>query len=231
MGPAREEILARRRRVYLARHGEVSYFDEHGHPFRPDTVPLNDEGRRQAQATAELLREVRLDRIVSSDLPRCVETATILADGRPITIETNAQLREIQPGHLREIPLERIWETFTGALKGMLTPESRFLGGESFASLLGRVLPAFDQLLAEENWSRILIVAHGAVNRAILTRALQSGLAGFGAVEQDAACLNIVDVDPDGAQHVRLLNHSAYNPAKQGLELTTMERLYFQYLP
>src|SRR5262245_42918095 len=47
-----------RRRVFLARHGEVSYFDASGRPFRPDVVPLNDEGRRQAAAVSEVLAAV-----------------------------------------------------------------------------------------------------------------------------------------------------------------------------
>ena len=40
-------------------------------------------------------------------------------------------------------------EAFVNALHGGLTPEDRFLGGETFGSLLGRVWPSFQGLLAE----------------------------------------------------------------------------------
>src|SRR5579883_3048590 len=60
----------RRRRVYLVRHGDVSYFDAQGRPVRPGTVPLNAEGRRQAEAGARELAGVPLDRVVVSDLRR-----------------------------------------------------------------------------------------------------------------------------------------------------------------
>src|SRR5262249_15014589 len=62
---------AARRRIYLVRHADVSYFDGDGRPVRPDTVPLNPEGRRQAEALARELAAVPFDRAVSSDLPRC----------------------------------------------------------------------------------------------------------------------------------------------------------------
>ena len=48
----RQNIEARRR-VYLVRHGEVSYFDDAGTPHRPDLVPLNEEGREQARELAK----------------------------------------------------------------------------------------------------------------------------------------------------------------------------------
>ena len=43
--------LPTRRRVYLMRHGDVSYFPE-GRPVPPEGVSLNEEGRAQAQEAA-----------------------------------------------------------------------------------------------------------------------------------------------------------------------------------
>ena len=71
-----------RRRIYLMRHGAVAYFDADGRPVAPDDVPLTAEGRRQAQAAGALLERTTLDRVISSDLPRAVETATIVAHMR-----------------------------------------------------------------------------------------------------------------------------------------------------
>ena len=87
----------KRRRVYLLRHGDVNYFDEQGRPFRPDTVPLNADGRRQAEAAARELAAVPLDRVIASDLVRSVETAGIITAGRGLLIETRPELREIRP--------------------------------------------------------------------------------------------------------------------------------------
>ncbi len=64
-GPIRHSsFVARhsRRRVYLLRHAEVSYFDPAGKAHPPRTVPLTPEGREQAAAAARALAPVPLDR-------------------------------------------------------------------------------------------------------------------------------------------------------------------------
>ena len=101
-----------RRRIYLLRHGDVSYFDEHGKPFRPATVPLNEEGRLQAEAAGRVLAEIPLDRVVSSDLVRSSETANLVIGGRRLRLETSAEFREIEPGLLADIPTDAVEQVF-----------------------------------------------------------------------------------------------------------------------
>lgn len=218
-----------RRRIYLMRHGEVSYFDDRGQPFRPNTVPLNAEGCAQAEAAARELAEVPLDRVLASDLDRSVQTAVIVTAGRGLAVETCPELREIQPGRLADIPPAARERVFIGAFADGIGRDTAFLAGETFGALVDRVLPCLGRVLAATDWRSLLVVAHGGVNRVLLTHALGLGLAGFGLFEQDPACINILDVDAAGRWLVRLLNHTPYNGAKRGLELTTMERLYREY--
>jgi broad specificity phosphatase PhoE len=220
-----------RRRIYLLRHGDVSYFDNEGQPYRPDTVPLNSEGRLQAESACRALAEIPIDRVISSDLLRSVQTAEIVSAGRNLVVEQHKELREIQPGRLADITTNDIAGAFVGAFATFIERDTRFLGGETFGSLMDRVLPCFRQLLAEPAWKHLLIVAHGGVNRAIMAHALGMELKWFGAIEQDPACINILDVDDQGTVLIRLVNFTPYNPAKKGLDLTTMERLYLQYRP
>lgn len=226
IGPTEKFAAGARRRIYLVRHAEVSYFDALGQPYRPNTVPLNEEGRQQAAAMARALAEVRFDRVVSSDLSRTQESAVILTAGRGLTLEAREELREIQPGRLADIPAESLEHAFVGAFAGAPTRETQFLGGETFGSLEDRVLRCFRGLLVEPAWRCMLMVAHGGVNRTILAHALSHGPQAFGAIEQDAGCINVIDLDSRGRFLVRLVNYTPYNPAKIGLELTTMERLY-----
>jgi probable phosphoglycerate mutase len=218
-----------RRRVYLLRHGEVSYFDADGRPVRPDTVSLNGEGRDQAQAAGRLLAEVPFDRVVTSDLLRSVETARIVIAGRELKIEERRELREIQPGRLADIPVDSLEHAFVGAFAGSVDRDARFLAGETFGSLIDRVLKCFGELFSDKNWRHLLIVAHGGVNRTILAQALGLDLRAFGAIEQDPACINILDGDDSDRFLVRLVNYTPYNAVKLGMDLTTMERLYLQY--
>ena len=57
------------------RHAEVSYFRADGSPVDPAEVPLNEDGVAQAHAVAEAFRAIDLDRVVTSGLPRTLETA------------------------------------------------------------------------------------------------------------------------------------------------------------
>jgi len=216
-----------RRRVYLLRHGDVSYFDS-GRPVPPESVPLNEAGRAHALATARALAEVSFDRVISSGMPRTDETAAIVVGDRGPAIEVEPALREIRSGRLADIPPDTLRSTFAEALTRPLTADDQFLMGETFGALQARVLPAFRALVADRSWRRLLIVAHGAVNRAILADILGL-LEGFGHIEQDPACINIFDLDERGYGILRLLNYTPYSDIKSDIELTTMERYFLEY--
>ena len=106
-----------RRRLYLMRHGDVSYFDADGRPVRPDEVPLNETGLQQAEAARLELAAVSFDRVLSSDLPRSLTTAAIITAGQGITVEARPELREIRPGRLADIPLDGLQEAFGWGLE------------------------------------------------------------------------------------------------------------------
>jgi probable phosphoglycerate mutase len=215
-----------RRRIYLMRHAAVSYF-ENGRPVRPETVSLTTAGRDQAHAAAAALRGIDFDRVLTSGLPRTEETARIVApDAEP---EPWPDLRELETGRLEDIPEDELERTFTRAFDGILPDETRFLGGETIGSLLDRVLPALDRLLADEGWDTLLAVLHGAVNRAIVSYALTGERVFVGGLEQAPACVNILDVG-DGFV-VRALNHTPYDPLHESGRSTTMERLFALYRP
>lgn len=224
-----------RRRIYLVRHGAVEYFDRDGRPHVSQTVPLSEKGRNQAMALGELLQSVDVDRVVTSDLPRTIETATIALRERAVEIDSRPELREIEPGDWKTSDPTKIAARLRGAFLGGIDRHRRFLEGETFGDFWDRVVPCFDRLVAEADWRRMLIVAHGGVNRAIICRALGLGLTAFGSLEQDTACLNVIDLDTAHGDEssdrfiVRQLNYTAYDGAKTGIVRTTMEQLYFDF--
>jgi probable phosphoglycerate mutase len=207
------------------RHAEVRYFrGEHPHEVR-----LTEAGLGQADAAASALAGVAFDRVITSGLPRTLETAEIVAPG--IAAERNDALREIESGDIRGLPEEVLQEMMTAAFRGTVPLESRFLGGETIASLLDRVLPELDALLAHAEWDVALLVLHGAVNRVVLSYALTGERCFLGGFEQAPGCINVLDVDADGAFVVRAVNHTPYDPAHVNApRLTTMEQLWQDYL-
>jgi broad specificity phosphatase PhoE len=220
-----------RRRIYLMRHGAVAYFDRDGRPVAPDDVPLTAEGRRQAAAAAALLDGTPLDRVVSSDLPRAVETAAIVASRHDV--EAWPELREIAGDRFSSIPPAELEREFVGALHGIVPNDKRFLGGETIGELFDRVLPAVDRLLGDATWDTALVVAHGAVNRAILSHALLGERVFLGRFEQAPGCLNVLDVGAGRPSEwiVRAVNIAPCDLAHRVTRLTQMEQYWREYVP
>jgi broad specificity phosphatase PhoE len=214
-----------RRRIYLMRHAEVRYFEG----VHPREVLLTEQGREQAAAAHAALEGIGFDRVITSGLPRTLETARIVAPSGEL--ESNDALREIESGELRGVDPAAVQEMMTAAFRGVVPERSRFLGGESIGELFDRVLPELDALLADRSWDVVLLVLHGGVNRALLGRALTGGPAFLGAFEQAPGCINVLDVDGDGVFVVRAVNHTPYDPAhREAARDTTMERLWREYL-
>ena len=223
-----------RRRIYLMRHGSVTYFDSNGKPHLPETVPLNAQGRDQASAAGRVFAsgDIRFDRVIVSGLPRTVETAArVLAEtGQAITPVHWPEMVEIKGGKLAAIPDAELKAAFTGAFEGVAPEHKRFLGGESSGELMDRIHPAVDRLRADPEWDTVLLVLHGGVNRAILSYALTGQRLFLGNLAQTAGCINALDVGTAAHDWVaRLINYSSFSTLQAESRGTTMEALFHQY--
>jgi len=218
-----------RRRLYLMRHAEVSYVGADGQPVNPDAVSLTEEGREQARAAAAAFAEIGLDRLLTSGLPRTIETALIVApEHEP---EHWSDLGELRGGRLADIPPDALEYEFVHAFRGVIPNDARFLRGESIGELFDRVLPALDRLVADARWHTALAVLHGGVNRAILSYTLTGERLYLGPMEQAPACVNVLDVDDDGDWIVRAVNVSPYDLLHASNRQTTMERYWAELEP
>jgi broad specificity phosphatase PhoE len=247
-----------RRRIYLMRHGEVSYYED-GRPVHPDGVPLTAAGREQAQAAAEALAGIEFDRVITSSLPRTAETARIVAPG--FEPEPWPELRELTSGRLADFSAKELEGMFLSAFKDVVPEDARFLGGETIGALYDRVIAALERLLSDDGWDIVLAVLHGGVNRAILSYALTGGRTFLGNLEQAPGCINVLDVgaacgadiqdvralparpsEPTGRPDhgrprrqpgsdwiVRAVNVTPYDLAHRRTRSTTMEELWSQF--
>jgi probable phosphoglycerate mutase len=227
-------LRAQRRRIYLMRHGSVTYFDDSGKPFLAESVALNETGQAQADAAGRAFFDagVRFDRVIVSGLPRTVETAqrVLQASGQDLALEEWPDLQEIRGGRLSTIPTAELRRAFTGAFEGMVQEDQRFLGGESVGEMMDRVHPAVNRLRAQQDWDTLLLVLHGGVNCAILSLALTGQRLFLGGLAQAAGCINALDVGQDPADWVlRFVNYVPPGPLLPGARTTTMEQLFEQY--
>ncbi len=223
-----------RRRIYLMRHGSVSYFDDDGRPLGSDQVPLNETGREQARQAGVLFRrfEVSFDRVITSTLPRTIETAELVLEhaGQSIPVEHWPDLVEIRGGNLESIHDDGLREAFLGALSGTPAEQTRYLGGESVGELLDRVYPAIDRLRADPGWHNVLMVLHGGVNRAILSYALTGQRMMIAGLLQMPACINALDVgDAPRDWIVRYVNLFAADLLQRDARAHTVEHMLALY--
>jgi probable phosphoglycerate mutase len=209
------------------RHAEVSYVGERD----PEVVRLTERGLEQAAAARRALDDVTFDLVVTSGLPRTLETAAVVVpEGE---VEQWPAFAEWRGGRLDDVPDDELEQVFVGSLQAR-DETARFLGGESLGEALDRVLPAFDELLARE-WETALAVFHGGVNRILLSHALAGGRTYFGTFEQAPACINVLDLgvpkdSADGTWIVRVVNYIPYDPLHPA-RTTTMEHLWSELKP
>jgi len=151
---------------WFLRHGETDWNAQGLTQGRTD-VPLNANGRAQAQASAGRLAGRGIVSIVASPLGRAQETARIVGAALGLTVETETDLRETAFGAQEGLKMGPWYDDWVA---GTYTPA----GGETFAALRARVVPAVNRALTRPG--PVLIVAHGGMFRAVRTAMGLSGL-------------------------------------------------------
>jgi broad specificity phosphatase PhoE len=112
--PSRAKLLIgmdRTTQLYLFRHGETDWNRERRFQGHTD-IPLNNDGRRQAQTLIEELTPHPLDALVTSDLQRAKETAEIVNSYFNLPIEISKNLRECRLGDPEGMLREKIVEDY-----------------------------------------------------------------------------------------------------------------------
>ena len=142
---------------WYLRHGETDW-NALGRSQGSIDIPLNANGIAQARAAAEQLRGKGINTIVASPLSRARVTAEIVAETLGLKLLLDPDLKEVNWGAQEGQPLA---DWFTDWVTGGAAPA----GGETFAELRQRAIAGLNRSLVHP--SAVLIVAHGALFRAI----------------------------------------------------------------
>jgi probable phosphoglycerate mutase len=140
--------------LYVMRHGRTNYNGLGLCNDDPNVdVHLDDIGKRQAQAAAEQLRDVTLDRIIVSPLPRTRQTAEFINQYHDVPIEVHPDIADIRSGFDGKAA-----EAYFAAIAHDPL-NARVNGGESLLDHKQRVL-GFIHWLQRQQQEDILVVAH-----------------------------------------------------------------------
>ena len=198
-------------RLLLVRHGETEWNRVSRFQGGID-VPLNDNGRQQAQMASEFLKDVQIDFAISSPMLRPKETAEIILKSHPsVNLERQEALKEINHG-LWEGKLEsEIKQEYADLLHQWQTaPETvQMPEGENLQQVWDRAVACWNAIiesveLSDSELKTGLIVAHDAINKVILCHVLGLTPASIWCIKQGNGAVTVIDY-PHGLEKAPIL--------------------------
>ena len=189
--------------LLLVRHGRTAHNAARLLLGRLD-VPLDDLGRRQAEALGrvEALRSAR--RVVTSPLSRAADTAAAI--GPPVSVDE--RWAEIDYGVFDGAELTAAAELWTGWDSDL---EYRPDGGESLADLGRRVRSACEDLWEEASEADVVVVSHVSPIKAAVAWALGVGDEICWRTFLDTASVTVIGPGRRGPT-LRSFNETAHRP-------------------
>lgn len=140
--------------LYLARHGQT---EENLNCIFQGHLPgtLTETGKCQAKEMGRKLKDISLDAIISSDLKRVTDTVSLAVGYRELPWEQTPLLREID------------WGSWTGLSLNSVELNNPPADAETREILYARAGRFLDYLKQHYEGKRVLVVAHGQINRSI----------------------------------------------------------------
>lgn len=161
---------------YFVRHGETDW-NARGVTQGHTDIPLNDNGRRRAEAAVPALMRHQVDRIVCSTLSRARETAVIINKALNKPLHEHDGLRERSYGDFEGCGSADFDALRTRMRKeGLIAEETGYPcppNAEPYETFKARIVAAMAEVCTAWPGENILFVAHGGVYR-VLRRGLFS---------------------------------------------------------
>lgn len=193
--------------LYLSRHGETSYNQDNIEMGQLD-IPLTDRGHQQSRYLAEKFSDIEIDAIYTSPLRRARKTGEIVASNQETTVKTRDGLKERNCGAMEGESTALIGKRLAEENCNVSTWD--FNGGETRSEATIRARTEIENICQTHPDDTILIVAHGGVNKGILSEII-SGKARYGhRLVQDLTCVNHLVLRANGKWRVRSMNETAH---------------------
>lgn len=155
------------RRAVVWRHGRTSWNATGRYQGQAD-IPLDDLGRRQAAAAAQVIKELKPSAIFSSDLSRAAETARALADVTGLEVTFDQRLREINVGSWEGLTVDEVARVDPELVAAVSAGEDvrRSTTGETTSEVARRAAAAISDIIeSAEDEATVVIAMHGTAGR------------------------------------------------------------------
>ena len=188
-------------RLLLVRHGETEWNRQKRFQGQID-VPLNNNGHAQARRASEFLANVKIDKAFSSPMLRPKDTALEILSKHPnIKLELFDELKEISHGLWEGKFEHEIEAEFAGQLDiWQSQPETvQMPEGENLQQVWDRIAIIWQKIVESvPAGETALVVAHDAVNKAILCLLFDFTPEQFWVFKQGNGGVSVIDY-PQGA--------------------------------
>ncbi len=192
-----------KKRIILVRHGETDW-NKQGRFQGQIDIPLNKNGRAQAKAASEFLKNNSIQKAFSSSLSRPKETALIILNEHPgVEISLKENLKEIGHGKWEgklESEIESDWPNLLKTWK--IFPEKvQMPEGENITEVSMRSITGWNEICKDlKNEETALVVAHDAVNKTILCNLLGLMPSKIWMIKQGNGGITVIDISEEEDQ-------------------------------
>ena len=164
------------RRLIMLRHGQTEYNATRRMQGHLNTK-LSPVGFEQAAAAADFLTNKNIVKIVSSDLDRAFDTATVIGQRLNLPVEKDERLRETHLGLWQARSHDEVDQLYPG-MRALWRHDATWAppGGESRVEVARRARPVVTELMQSlANWdsATVLLVAHGGIISALTSNLLE----------------------------------------------------------
>lgn len=174
--------------IILVRHGQYHRAGD------KELEQLTKLGRKQAKYTAKRLREVKINRIVHSTMPRAIETATIIKKelGYRKTFESCKNLCECVPGFPKN-----------------LRKKYGYTDEKALTSHKAQADRAFKKYFRSPKKNSVeVLVCHGNIIRYLICRTLEIDTLNWRKLDIQQCGISIIELRSSGSNRKALVSHN-----------------------
>jgi probable phosphoglycerate mutase len=189
--------------VFLVRH---AVHDRVGTVLcgRMPGVALGAVGHIQAEALGIRLRDEGIQALYSSPMQRCLETARVIGHSLALTTLQAEAANEIDFGtwtgcDFASLAGDPLWEQWNTHRDTAAPP-----GGEAMASAASRIVSLLEVLRQRHPEGRVVIVSHGDVIKAALSRYLGLPLQAYGCFDIDPGSVSALALWEGGGKVLQM---------------------------
>src|ERR1700683_5630799 len=194
----------------LLRHGQTPMSVQKRYAGRSD-VPLTEIGVEQAAAAAKRLAPAGIDVIATSPLLRATQTAQEVAEVTGAPVVTDEGFRETDFGAWEGLTFAEVRQRWPAEMTAWLAdPAVAPPGGEGFTGVSHRGTAALQNVLADRQHQRVLVVSHVTPIKTLVAAALLAPPAALYRMHLDVAALGEIDWDADGPAVLRSFNDTGH---------------------